>query len=1317
VEYYFNELDPIKFQRLINGILSAKYNEGVRLTPLYGADGGRDAETAPGNPYWELQVSNVESTDAETIPSRQGRYLFQAKHHRTSDTEARRAVIYDFENELKKNVLTRTGNQSVNYFFLITNVYCSKEALEKLDKKRAEILKDQKNIHADIWWKEQLISFLDGMPNLWNSFPEMFAGGKVPFIANVASQQNQPLSRAVRMAIDKQYKRDSKVKFRQIELENNLSKLFVDLDINIENLTLEERRCFLVSAIEEAKKHRGIEFSTKLNYEQSYYEQSYLGREPLISALAILLSDPQDYQNSKNNKELTRKIILEGGPGQGKSTLTQMAVQIYRDQILGQNDISPEQRWTSPRKLRLPFRIELRIFAEWLSKNPEQSVEEYIAGVFKNDSGGSDIKVDNIHTMVEGSPTLLIFDGLDEVGSDNLRDEVITKILECVNRFENGLSSDLRVIITTRPPAIAGRRERLSDFTRLTIASMENHRIQSYLERWLLVQLPQDEDERIRVRESFERRKEEPLVKPLIKNPMQLSVLLHFIRLKGDAFPDHRAELYKEYFQIVIDRDVEKSPALRQRRQTIEALHQFLAYKIHALTETEETQTGGTLTREKLLEMVGSWLKARGDNSERPGELFKLGEDRLGLIVTLKGEGEEARYGYEIQPIREYFTAAYIDQQIKGDANIVFSEMVRRPYWREVALFLAGLRRPKEKADLLMRAKDIDNDENQGWRQDGRAIVLQLLQEGAFSDPPYVFADALKFVFDLLNYKTIPIQNEPEGLLDTLSTLLSQNKENSGVKKLIEDLSRLLVDYQIHEDEYVLYRLYYVASHVFEAAQVREKLLANKSTPPDLTAKVRLAWPYHWSIDMREASRPSSFWEGVPLQTWAETWWDTALQFEEATNLLAPSSLHQYLILQFATNPISLGVSLSRKKTCLKTLSTWAVWKLLCYQHMVALRIRDSSGFTQKLAEFTQSDIAKTTEERFVGLNESIISVIQDMIEVSDIILNTLQKAKEEEILNILSKYKVKIVQHLRQPGLAGWVAFQCVLILLKAIILTKFESQREARLGLGSLTNPLINQNPDWQMIVNELKILHTGLVNSSETVMDDPKSLSFLFNEFSPYYHYQNPTLQFIRIEPNGKIFAVIELLIDYVCFHKELPFDWIKSIPFTSKIIRPLVDGCLAKSKDSLPQLLTLFSELHFIHFDLAEPLMASSMNRILKVVRYTNNPKILSGALIALSTSKFIKTAGLSLIIKLISANFNQASLACEILFAQPIIKQDNGNFKQDEIIKEVAQSILAKPESYSLKIVCTAASYLAEQEPISLPALLSQEKELGLQVNK
>jgi len=36
VEYYFDEIDPTRFQRLINTILVARFGEDVRLTPLRG---------------------------------------------------------------------------------------------------------------------------------------------------------------------------------------------------------------------------------------------------------------------------------------------------------------------------------------------------------------------------------------------------------------------------------------------------------------------------------------------------------------------------------------------------------------------------------------------------------------------------------------------------------------------------------------------------------------------------------------------------------------------------------------------------------------------------------------------------------------------------------------------------------------------------------------------------------------------------------------------------------------------------------------------------------------------------------------------------------------------------------------------------------------------------------------------------------------------------------------------------------------------------------------------------------------------------------
>ena len=108
--------------------------------------------------------------------------------------------------------------------------------------------------------------------------------------------------------------------------------------------------------------------------------------------------------------------------------MTQMIAQIYRQRLLNKPPIDPEGRWVPPYKQRLPFRIELRNFGEWLSDNAQGSVDQYLAVMSVEDSGGSTITVDDVHSIVENSPLLLIFDGLDEVGSDELRDEIFNKI-------------------------------------------------------------------------------------------------------------------------------------------------------------------------------------------------------------------------------------------------------------------------------------------------------------------------------------------------------------------------------------------------------------------------------------------------------------------------------------------------------------------------------------------------------------------------------------------------------------------------------------------------------------------------------------------------------------------------------------------------------------------------------------------------------------------------------------------------------------------------------------------------------------------------
>lgn len=313
MEYYFNEIDAFKFQRLINCILDARYGDNFRITPLYGADGGRDGETAPSNPYFEYQVNEI-STPKNSIflPPEKGRYLFQVKFHRTTEvrlTDARRVVLADFERELKNNVLSRTENEGVNYFFLITNVPSSQDAFAKLDKVRERLLKDVKSLHADIWWKDKVVTFLDCMPTIWKSFPEIFAGGKVPFLADVAAQTNVGLSRSVRIAIRKEYQRDCIVKFRQIGLETELSRLFVDLDVNTEHMKPSDQRNLTFAELGRLQKWASREHIPE--HEASYleYAQRHLyHRQPFISALGVLLQEVNS--DSPDIKSITQKIIL-----------------------------------------------------------------------------------------------------------------------------------------------------------------------------------------------------------------------------------------------------------------------------------------------------------------------------------------------------------------------------------------------------------------------------------------------------------------------------------------------------------------------------------------------------------------------------------------------------------------------------------------------------------------------------------------------------------------------------------------------------------------------------------------------------------------------------------------------------------------------------------------------------------------------------------------------------------------------------------------------------------------------------------------------
>lgn len=1300
MEYYFDELDPVKFQRLVNTILVARFGDDARLTPLRGQDGGRDGETAPGNPYFEFQVGDAKSMPQGIFqPPRRGRYLFQIKHHRTTDkrsSEARQAVLADFIRELKNNVLSREGDERVNYFFLITNVSSSKDALEKLDVKRRTLLRSFRNLHADVWWQERIITYLDQMPSVWASFPEMFAGGIVPLLARVVDQTSEGLPRAIRLAVNHQYNQDSNVKFRQIELEQSLSKLFVDLDIDIRDLSKNAQLNLMTAFRQREQLYLGEDDSDvpKLYLERQLRLRHSRYNSPL-TALGILLDD--------NSQTSIRKLIMEGGPGQGKSTLTQMAVQIYRERLLGRTDILPENRWLPPKKLRLPFRIELRRIAEWMSSNQKGSIEEYLSVTIQQDSGGNKVSVNDIHMAVEKSPVLLIFDGLDEIGSDKLRDTVLKAITECIHRLEEVLHTDLRVVITTRPPALTGHKESLIDFERLALAPMDEDRIEEYVTRWLSIQI-REKEERDRIRQSFERRQGEPHVEALARNPMQLSVLLQFIGLKGEAFPDRRAELYRDYFQVVIDRDVEKSPDLRTNRDVIEALHAFLGYKIHALTEVN--QADRTLDRGRLLDMVGRWLKSQGHDPEMAQQFFRLGEERFGLVVASRGEGEETRYGYEVQPIQEYFAAAFLSNQIPTDsAHKVFEAIIHRSYWKEVALFLAGLRRPNEKADLVSRAKMMDSDTKLGWYQDGRAIVLQLLHEGVFSEPRYVFSDALDFVLDLLDVKKLKVQREPPRLLSTLQALVSRNPQEHHQERVLQ----LAQDFGKCEDWYTLMRIYKVASQLLEPADYEKAIWSYKGEHPELVALVRLGWPYRWEIDIEKLTQNPSFWQGVPHSVWARVWWREAFSRGVALDLPAPVAVHEDLIVQFSADPISSVFYGHRMTLFIKTLSKLAVWKMVQYQQTLQVLLA-SKGQDEASNKMAREEIASFRDDNsnvdYIGIDEPIQTVVKDMVQLSRALLIDSCDGDIEEA-SALENYIEGIREHLQHAGLAGWVACRCAVNLMQAVMINRLSLTGEGRQEINKKLLYLAKDTrPFYEETVPDISE-HSEAQSQSLHFFLNSRRRSYMYHP----YHVEAPFPKFVRVEQGIKPVALVDVFAKSIHSGGSLPFVWMKSMPFPTEFIRVLVERC----RDCLPELLVFIGERPFASLDGKAPLRVQDTQRILKIARNTDDPNILAGVAAALMNARFLRIAESELLQKILQTA-PEAPLAT-LLFRvhkNRIEDREHKSFgKEIKTVEQVARGVLDAPEKYAFETVRLAAGFMAEHKQLDFQPLLYEEKNLGI----
>jgi hypothetical protein len=278
------------------------------------------------------------------------------------------------------------------------------------------------------------------------AYPEILTGTDMLRLILEAglSAENQKLISIIEAFVQGQYIKDEVVRFKQGGLiQSKLTRLFIDVPIESVN-PQEGRKLFHILSRTVLSYHYGETDDTGLfehptmpfdtPYNLSQQEQNSLGAARMLLHPIVQEKIPQ--------------IVLEGAPGQGKSTIVQYVCQMHRMRILNEK-FDKIAVYYRPASLRIPIKIDLRDFATWLNgQDPFSSSEEkvkpeewhknleaFLAYQIKYDSGGIKFSVSDLRSVAKLSSLLLVLDGFDEVADISKREEIVAEVIACTKRL------------------------------------------------------------------------------------------------------------------------------------------------------------------------------------------------------------------------------------------------------------------------------------------------------------------------------------------------------------------------------------------------------------------------------------------------------------------------------------------------------------------------------------------------------------------------------------------------------------------------------------------------------------------------------------------------------------------------------------------------------------------------------------------------------------------------------------------------------------------------------------------------------------------
>lgn len=745
--YPFENLSPERFQQFCQALLVREVRD-FQCFPVGQPDGGRDATAlevgSKGNEFVVYQVKFVRNPQQITDPHK---WLHEV-----------------MEEELPK-IRTLIPKGAVRYY-LLTNVsgtaHLDAGAIDKMN----ALLTASLTIPGMCFWRDDLSRRLDGAWDLKWTYAELMTGTDLIRLTLecVLNEDKERRSDAIRSFLSCLYDRDKEVRFKQVELQNHLLDLFVDVPITLSAPITRKRKAEQLTYLHRkiAKDVIRMRREEGPSAEIEEEDQAYWHRDrPLIGAADFLLNDLAQSE--------VPKLVLEGAPGQGKSTITQYICQVHRIRLLNMADeLSRLPANHKNSQLRIPFRVDLRDYATWLtgfdpfvSENvarpagSSKSLESFLCAQVHHFSGGAEFTVNDLHAIGKATPLLLVFDGLDEVAEVSRRKEIISEIAAGCKRLE-AIAQKLQAVVTSRPTVLASEVTfRPDEFINHSLASLDKRSLDSYASKWVTARRL-DPVQSSDVKRILKEKLGQPHLRDLARNPMQLAILLSLIHTLGSSLPDKRTALYDKYIELFFNREAEKSDVVRNHRDLLIDIHRFLAWKLHS--EAELGKERGSITIKELKAVLHEYLTKEGHDPGLTDALFAgMVERVVALVSRVEGTLE-----FEVQPLREFFAARHLYETAPysppggerlGTKPDRFDGLARNFYWMNVTRFFAGCFSKGELPSLAERLRELVKQDEYCYLSYPRLLAATLLSDWVFAQNPNSMRDIVAMIVDGLGLR------------------------------------------------------------------------------------------------------------------------------------------------------------------------------------------------------------------------------------------------------------------------------------------------------------------------------------------------------------------------------------------------------------------------------------------------------------------------------------------------------------------------------------------------------------------------------------